>query len=667
MRKGKAIGRIFVIVMICLVVMLTLGQIGSAVSSLDNDHLHQLPATSGKISYFASDDGHPGVCHPGAWGELLGERCGTDDVTKYWYCAMRWPYAEWDSELGKPVMKSSSAKNWWHNKKIRVSNPKNGKQVILTAKDWGPNPGTGRAIDVSYTALNALGAKTDEVVYIVFADQTAPLGPVAASSSSTSGEVVWAEAMVGRDCWYSPKGCSNEGKCFDSSGWCARFVANAYRACYAGGHAIDLWTEAEKHLEPLTNAPVGAIACWDKTSSNKHGHVGLHVGGGKVVHGGFSQVREDYYAKVDEVGGAYVGEYLGWFYPPSRWPGRPDPSQKFKVGDKVKTASSLKVRSGPGVYYIEKASEPRGASGQVLAESVYADEYYWWKICYDDGVVGWSIQNGLELDGVSELTADLNCDGKVDSSDSGILMSYWGTDGSGATSCRSPDINRDGIVDSLDLNILKSQWTQPNEAPVARITMTSGSETAYEDDVLKLTVPSGGTANVHFSASRSSDPDGLISSYQWLINGQPAGNKCDFDSDDLSEGTYDIFLTVTDNEGAEDSIGASIIITSEITAENEPPIARITMTTGSETAYENQVLELTVPSGGTAKVDFSASRSSDPDGSISSYKWYIGGTFVSSSRDFSYNLGEGTCDIFLTVKDNNDATGSVGATVKITR
>ncbi|RLF38547.1 MAG: hypothetical protein DRN12_08245, partial [Thermoplasmata archaeon] len=469
MRKGKAMGRIFVIVMICLMVMLTLGQIGSAVQSLD--HLHQLPATSGKISYFASDDGHPGVCDPSAWGELLGERCGTDDATKYWYCAMRWPYAEWDSELGKPVMKSSSAKIWWHNKKLQVSNPKNGKQVILGAKDWGPNPRTGRVIDVSHTALNALGAKTDEVVNIVFADQTAPLGPVAASSSNTSGEVVWAEAMVGRDCWYSPKGCSNEGKCFDSSGWCARFVANAYRACYAGGHAIDLWTEAEKHLESLTNAPVGAIACWDKTSSNKHGHVGLHVGGGKVVHGGFSQVREDYYAKVDEVGGAYVGEYLGWFYPPSRWPGRPDPSQKFKVGDKVKTASSLKVRSGPGVYYIEKASEPRGASGQVLAESVYADEYYWWKICYDDGVVGWSIQNGLELDGVSELTTDLNCDGKVDSIDSGILMSYWGTDGSGATSCRSPDINQDGIVDSLDLSILMSQWTRQNKPPVARVTM----------------------------------------------------------------------------------------------------------------------------------------------------------------------------------------------------
>ena len=98
---------------------------------------------------------------------------------------------------------------------------------------------------------------------------------------------------------------------------------------------------------------------------------------------------------------------------------------------------------------------------------------------------------------------------------------------------------------------------------------------------------------------------------------------------------------------------------------NKPPIARITIKSGSRTAYENQVLELTVPFSGTAKVDFSASRSYDPNGSISSYKWHISSSFVSSSRDFSYHLGEGTHDIYLTVKDNQGAEGSVGATVEI--
>lgn len=70
------------------------------------------------------------------------------------------------------------AKNWWHDRKILVTNPQNGKQVVLQAKDWGPAEWTGRVIDVSKTALDALGAVTDDIVNIEFADQDANLGPV---------------------------------------------------------------------------------------------------------------------------------------------------------------------------------------------------------------------------------------------------------------------------------------------------------------------------------------------------------------------------------------------------------------------------------------------------------------------------------------------------------
>lgn len=65
-------------------------------------------------------------------------------------------------------------------------------------------------------------------------------------------------------------------------------------------------------------------------------------------------------------------------------------------------------------------------------------------------------------------------------------------------------------------------------------------------------------------------------------------------------------------------------------------------------------------------MSFSASRSSDPDGSISSYLWKINGTQVSISRDFSYSLGKGTHQIYLTVTDNLGAQGSVGASIIVT-
>ena len=165
---------LIMLVLIVLSVFWTSTGFGPALASesLDEDPLHQLPATSGKISWFSSEES----ASPGAWGEWLGESVGTDDATRYWYCAMRWPY--YDPGTG---FLDLDAKAWWHNKKILVSNPSSGKKVVLAVKDWGPAKKTGRVIDVSSTALDRLGAVTDDVVEIEFADQSAPLGVVATS------------------------------------------------------------------------------------------------------------------------------------------------------------------------------------------------------------------------------------------------------------------------------------------------------------------------------------------------------------------------------------------------------------------------------------------------------------------------------------------------------
>lgn len=151
-----------------------------AAGSLDFDPLHQLPAESGKISYFSSMD--HGSCEGAAWGEFLGPDCGNDDATKYWYVAMRWPYA------GLQGAELYKVKDWWHNKKILVTNPENGKQVVLEVKDWGPNIITGRVIDVSKTAIDALGANTDDIVNIEFADQNAELGVYSGGSGPSTLE-----------------------------------------------------------------------------------------------------------------------------------------------------------------------------------------------------------------------------------------------------------------------------------------------------------------------------------------------------------------------------------------------------------------------------------------------------------------------------------------------
>lgn len=152
-------------------------EIGSS-TSIESDipGTGTLPATHGKISYFA------GAGTSDATGQmaLTGEQ-GTNP-TDPWYCAMRWPYVNPDgsSISGVDVTK---AKGWWVNRHILVTSPKTGKSVVLRAADWGPNISTGRVIDVSKTAITALGISTDDEVKIAFAQADAPLGPVKAGQN----------------------------------------------------------------------------------------------------------------------------------------------------------------------------------------------------------------------------------------------------------------------------------------------------------------------------------------------------------------------------------------------------------------------------------------------------------------------------------------------------
>ncbi len=95
-------------------------------------------------------------------------------------------------------------------------------------------------------------------------------------------------------------------------------------------------------------------------------------------------------------------------------------------------------------------------------------------------------------------------------------------------------------------------------------------------------------------------------------------------------GTWTCTVTVTDNAGATASASKTV----SVSAANQPPVASLTVS----------------PSSGTAplSVTANASGSSDPDGTITSYKFNFGGT----------------CR--LTVTDNLGATGSASVVVTVT-
>ncbi|MCH8987455.1 MAG: hypothetical protein IIA92_01440, partial [Chloroflexi bacterium] len=127
----------------------------------------------------------------------------------------------------------------------------------------------------------------------------------------------------------------------------------------------------------------------------------------------------------------------------------------------------------------------------------------------------------------------------------------------------------------------------------------------------------------------------------------------------LSAGTYSGTLTVSSNGGTK-----TVTVTMQVATQD--PVAKFSMSSGAQTAIENQTLNLTVATGGTASVNFSATTSYDPDGTITGYQWKINGTPVSNSQSFTFVLAAGTHQIFLTVTDNHGLTDPVGATVVVT-
>jgi hypothetical protein len=78
--------------------------------------------------------------------------------------------------------------------------------------------------------------------------------------------------------------------------------------------------------------------------------------------------------------------------------------EKFQIGDKIKTISSLDVMKNPDMGSSEisdpdyQGSAQEGTLGEVIEGPVGSDGYLWWKISFEAGkYTGWSIQDVLEI------------------------------------------------------------------------------------------------------------------------------------------------------------------------------------------------------------------------------------------------------------------------------
>lgn len=156
--------------------------------------------------------------------------------------------------------------------------------------------------------------------------------------------------------------------------------------------------------------------------------------------------------------------------------------------------------------------------------------------------------------------------------------------------------------------------------------------------------------DVTLDGSASEDPDGTIAAWSWTIadgastelEGETVAYACP------TGGTFDVTLTVTDNEGATGTTETTV----ECVVPNEAPTA------DAGGPYEGLV---------GASVPFDGSGSTDTDGAITDWAWTVddGGPAALSGQTVAYTCAAaGTFAVTLTVTDDHGATAEASTDVE---
>ena len=168
----------------------------------------------------------------------------------------------------------------------------------------------------------------------------------------------------------------------------------------------------------------------------------------------------------------------------------------------------------------------------------------------------------------------------------------------------------------------------PNQAP------TAAFSTAVSD--LRLAV----------DGATSADPDGSLASYEWDFGDGTTGTGVTASHDYTAAGTYAVRLTVTDDDGATDTVEQAVTVTAPRV--NQAPTA----------AFTSTATDLTVAVDGSDSVDL--------DGAVAAYAWDFGdGTTATGVTASHAYAAAGTYTVRLTVTDTDGAAAVLERVVTV--
>lgn len=177
-----------------------------------------------------------------------------------------------------------------------------------------------------------------------------------------------------------------------------------------------------------------------------------------------------------------------------------------------------------------------------------------------------------------------------------------------------------------------------NSATIKDYIIINASPVAVIGDVKTA----GPFESIVFSGIKSSDPDGIITRYNWDFGDGAKATGVEVNHSYSKPGTYNAVLTVTDNFSLSNSTGSQQITVTI----NETPVPVIS-SPFSACAGEN--------------VEFSGELSKDSDGKIMSYFWSFSDGFTDEGEKISKSfLIPGIYTVTLRIDDGSKAANSTG-------
>ena len=241
-------------------------------------------------------------------------------------------------------------------------------------------------------------------------------------------------------------------------------------------------------------------------------------------------------------------------------------------------------------------------------------------------------------------------DGSASSDSDGSITSFRWNFGDGSAEATGETVDHTfGAVGTYQVRLTVTD--DDGATGSSTVTVTVNAVDGESPVAMAAADPENGVAPlvVDFSSAGSSDPDGSIADYRWNFDDGSAVSFSPNPTHTFQAGSYDVTLTVIDDDGLTDTATLTILVSPPDNALPEPAF---TMSDDSGPA--------------PLAVDFDASASSDPDGNIVSYLWDFGDGDTGSGATVSHTFTDpGAYDVTLTVADNESGVATLTRTVSV--